>query len=1034
MKPYSWLMRRSVWLSALYVLFILSKVYSLDPSRRISQYGHALWRTQDGLVNATSLITQTTDGYIWTVTRSGLTRFDGVNFVPWTAPRDIPFLLRHFTALLGASDGSLWVGTSHGLGRLKDGHFQSYSKLGERWGISSIIEDHGGHIWVTRYRLPPGEGAICEALDHELCCYGQAEGVPLPYGLGLIEDSEGNFWIGSGHLCRWKPGSACTIYFNKRKVKEDNNTGIVASGPSQTVWAIVDAPGAENGLQRFSDGKWSHYSVPGFDGSAVGEGAILADRDGSLWVGTGKLGLYRIHNGVADHYGPEDGLSGNHVADLYEDHEGNLWVTTEGGVDMLRNTPVIGYSVKEGLSSSDPSTILASRDGSIWIGSEMGVDVLRDGQKVYLPGMPGHMERTYSFFEDHTGMIWMSPGNDLGYWDHGHFQIVKQSNGDSLGGIATGITEDAQHNIWALSPSYLFRIDNRQVRQRIPLPKGFVRYGLLAADLEGGVWISDSANHMFRYWNGQFQTIELNGLVAASAIHAMIADADDPLLVATLDGLFRWDGHSWTTLDARNGLPCTQLVSIVKDTHGSLWVGAQCGYLRIEASDLTKWRRDPSAKVTTKVLDRFDGAYPENKAPVEPFATRAPDGRIWFANGNEIQTFDPDQLFQNPVVPPVHIESVIADDKAYGPSSELHLPARTRNLEIDYTALSLSVPQKVRFRYKLEGRDSSWQNPGTRRQAFYTDLKPRSYRFRVTASNNDGLWNETGAELNFAVAPAFDQTVSFRALCVAVAAGIMWALYWLRLKQATTRLQQRLAARLEERERIARELHDTFFQGIQGLLLRFHTTTSQLPKDEPARQIFEETLTQSDQVMLEGRELVLDLRATVSELTDLPTSFADFGKGMRKGGSCEFEVVVNGTSRPLHPVVFEELFKIGKEALGNAFRHSDAHSIEVELNYERSELRVRIRDDGVGIDSTILRQGYRDGHFGLPGMRERAQKIGAHLDVWSRTGAGTEVEVRIAAEVAYLSEPNGSWVRKLRRLWPRTKQENGPHKKGHGPN
>jgi signal transduction histidine kinase len=212
--------------------------------------------------------------------------------------------------------------------------------------------------------------------------------------------------------------------------------------------------------------------------------------------------------------------------------------------------------------------------------------------------------------------------------------------------------------------------------------------------------------------------------------------------------------------------------------------------------------------------------------------------------------------------------------------------------------------------------------------------------------------------------------------------------------------------------------------------LRFHTATSQLRKDEPARPIFEETLKQSDQVMFEGRELVLDLRATVSEPTDLPTAFADFGEEMRRGGSCSFRVVANGSIRPLHPVVFEELFKIGKEALSNAFRHSGADSIEAELNYQRSELRVRIRDDGSGIDSIILQQGHREGHFGLPGMRERARKLGAHLDVWSRPGAGTEVELRIAGGLAYVSESQGSRLWTLRRLWHRTKQQGGPHENG----
>jgi signal transduction histidine kinase len=244
-------------------------------------------------------------------------------------------------------------------------------------------------------------------------------------------------------------------------------------------------------------------------------------------------------------------------------------------------------------------------------------------------------------------------------------------------------------------------------------------------------------------------------------------------------------------------------------------------------------------------------------------------------------------------------------------------------------------------------------------------------------------------------------------------------------------VELRLEERVHERTRIAQDLHDTFFQGIQGLLLRFHTATSQLHKDEPARRFFEETLRQSDRVMLEGRELVLDLRATGSERTDLPTAFAELGEGMRKGSSHEFRVVVNGALRPLDSVVFEELFKIGKEALSNAFRHSGADSIEAELNYSRSELRIRIRDDGAGIDPIILQQGRREGHFGLPGMRERAQKVGAHLDVWSRAGAGTEIELRIAAGLAYFSEPRRSSLWKLRRLWPGCRQEAGSDEKGH---
>src|SRR5262249_12574233 len=325
----------------------------------------------------------------------------------------------------------------------------------------------------------------------------------------------------------------------------------------------------------------------------------------------------------------------------------------------------------------------------------------------------------------------------------------------------------------------------------------------------------------------------------------------------------------------------------------------------------------------------------------------------------------------------------------------LVLPPRTTDLQISYTALSLSVPEKVRFRYRLEGVDKDWQDAGTRREAFYTRLGFGQYHFQVIAANNDGVWNDTGARLDFQIGPTWYQTNWFRIACVGVFLALMWGLYQLRFRQLRRQFNVRLEACVTERTRIAQDLHDTFFQGIQGLLLRFHTATSQLRKDDPARQIFEETLKQSDQVMLEGRELVLDLRATVSEQNDLPAALAEFGEGMRKASSCEFKVVVNGGVRPLDPEVFEEVFKIGKEALGNAFRHSGAHSIEAELNYERSGLQLRIRDDGAGIDSVILQEGRRGGHFGLPGMRERAKKIGARLDVWSRPGAGTEVELRI---------------------------------------
>jgi signal transduction histidine kinase/ligand-binding sensor domain-containing protein len=1004
-------MRRSIWFCAIYLSLPLSSIYGLDPSRHISQYGHAVWHVQDGLVAATSPITQTTDGYVWIVTANGLARFDGVNFFPWTPPRDILDFRRRFTNLLGASDGSLWMGTPSGLGRLKDGHFRSYSKPDDRWGTSSIIEDHAGGIWVTRYRVPPEEGTICQALDEGLHCYGPADGVSVPYGLGLAEDTQGNFWIGSQYLCRWKPGSICVDYLrNGPNDAEINAIAVASSGPSPIVWAGVIGFGRKGGVQRFSAGKWSPYPIAGPDGVAVESEAMLFDHDGSLWLGTEKEGLYRIHDDMVEHFGPADGLSGHQVAAIYEDHEKNLWVTTDGGMDMFRNSPVTSYSFKEGLSSSYPSTILASRDGSIWIGNHDGIEVLRDSRKQNLPDWRGGNE-THSLYEDHNGTIWFSSGNDLVYWDHKHVHVLKLPNLASTE-IVTGITEDAQLRLWVLSSTALFRFDQRQVEQRIELPKDFVHWGHLVPDLQGGIWISDNAHHMFHYSNGQFQTTDLKDTGGANAtIVDMIADPDDPLLVATLSGLFRWDGRRWTVLDVRNGLPCAQFISIVKDAHGSLWLGASCGLLKIDTSELARWRRDADVKVAVKAFDRLDGAYPGQKDIGQPYATRAPDGRIWFANGFEVETFDPEHLFQNSVLPPVHVQTVIADNKTYDPSSAVALPARTRNLEVDYTALSFSVPQKVKFRYRLEGRDVSWQDAGTRRQAFYTDLEPGPYRFHVIACNNSGVWNETGASLDFSIAPAYYQTNWFRALCVAAALSLMLFAYRLRVRQAVDHIQAGFQQRIDERTRIARDLHDTLLQSFQASLIHMQRARNHFSRNpEEAIRTLDNAIGSAEQAIVEGRDAIQDLRPTVTSQHDLEHLLTVAGQELAKAQNTDrtppaSRVTVEGTRRILSPLLQDEVYRIGHEALRNAFRYAQASCIEVEIQYDDRRFRMRIRDNGKGIDQKILEGGAKAGHWGLPGARERAARIGGRLDLRSESGAGTEVELTVPASRAYARPP-----------------------------
>jgi hypothetical protein len=474
------------------------------------------------------------------------------------------------------------------------------------------------------------------------------------------------------------------------------------------------------------------------------------------------------------------------------------------------------------------------------------------------------------------------------------------------------------------------------------------------------------------------------------------------------------DGRS-VTLGTENGLPCRRIYSLLRDAKQTAWLYSECGLVSISDSELRRWWLHPDAKVQVQILDALDGAQPMNP-DFEPSASMSPDGTLWFANSAVVQEIDPRHLPTNASVPPVHIEEVVADSKEYPIQKELGLPALTRDIEIDYTALSFVIPQRVRFRYKLDGWENDWQDADTRRQAFYTHLQPGSYRFHVIASNDDGVWNEVGDALTFVIAPAYYQTRWFEFLCAGVLVGILWLLYLYRIKRATAQIQERLGARMEERERIARELHDTLLQGFQGLMLRLQAVMNTLPAEEPTHQMIESVLDRADQVLLEGRQSVRDLREEGAGGNELSGALVRCGEELAEGKASLFSLSVVGTPQSLRSIAFNEVYRIGREALINAFQHSHATKIELELTYADAQLCLRIRDDGAGIDPDILGAG-RPGHWGLSGMRERAQKIGAHLNIWSKPGAGTEIELTIPSKVAYLQYGKQSlWRRMKRRL------------------
>ena len=947
-------------------------------------------------------VTQTTDGYLWIGTYAGLVRFDGVRFVPWTSPDGKQLPDYRIYSVLGAKDGSLWIGTANGLSRWKNGELTNFSEPAGR--INGIVEDRDGNVWIARSMIPgggPGGGALCRVTDERPHCYGAAEGIPLTVGMRLVIDSSGALWIGGPTgLWSWKSGSV-SAFFQRKLNQQGMLVGVIALGAQVNgdIWSSVEQPGGGLQLQHFSGGVWHTYPLSGASAKDQAVTAIFEDCDGVLWIGTARHGIYRIFHDEVDHFASADGLSSDAVANFFQDREGTLWVATSKGLDSLRDLPIATYSIREGLTADSVSTVLASHDGSLWIGNSGAIDVLKNNKLTAIrtdQGLPGRDVTT--MFEDHLSRLWAGVDSGLYVSVQGAFRSVVRPDGSRLG-VIYAITEDTEGNVWIRAKHSLFRIRDLRVEQEVDLSQVAESFAL-AADTKDGIWLGFVNGDLARYRQGQLEMIPADRSLSTAKIRKLIPDPDGSVWSVTEKGLVWWRAGHRAILTTRNGLPCNELYTLVIDDENNFWLFSRCGIIAITNDEMQAWLKQASKIVKVKTFDVFDGAQP-GLTPLQPQSTRSADGRIWFANDSVLQMLEPKRLHENVLPPSVLLDGIVADGKTYQAQDRTNLPALIKNLEIDYTAPSFVAPQKVLFRYKLEGHDRDWQDPQTRRQAFYSDLSPGKYKFRVIACNNDGVWNESGAAVGFTVLPAFYQTSSFIVVCVAALLGVAWFLYLLRMRQVVARVRERMQERLGERERIARDLHDTLLQSVQGLILRFHAVAKQISEHEQARKAMEQALDRADEVMVEGRDRVRNLRGISDSAGDLAEALRSLGEQLASEGATAFRVVVEGKPGKLHPIIREEAFSIGREALVNAFRHAQSQQIEVEISYEPRQLRLRIRDDGCGIDADILEAGGRQDHWGLQGMRERARKISAQLEIWSRAGTGTEIELRVPASTAH---------------------------------
>jgi signal transduction histidine kinase/ligand-binding sensor domain-containing protein len=981
--------------------------WAVDPDTRISQYAHFAWRVQDGFfTDSPRHIVQTPDGYLWLATSLELLRFDGVRFVPWSSEHE-RLLTSGISDLLAAGDGSLWISTLAGLSRWKDQTLSSYSA--EPSG--RLLEDRNGTIWFDRGLA--STGSLCQVVGSATRCQALADtarAVGIPGH--LIEDRQGNIWIGSSRgLVRWTHGSQTVYQASGLKSAFDDGVTGLAAAPDGTIWVGIAKRGEGLGLQQLVQERWQTVKTPELDGATLIVSDLHVDREGALWIGTDDHGIYRLYRNHVDHFDSTQGLSGDFVTGFLDDREGNLWVTTTQGVDRFSDTAVVAFSTTEGLCSTEADSVIAGRDGSIWVGGDRALSTLRDGRVTCLrtgEGLPG--SQVTSMLEDHAGRMWVGLDNMLWVNEHGHFRRITKPDGSPIG-FVTGIAEDADHNMWVVAnrpPRTLMRVQGLEVQDAY---SGALMPRRVEVDPTGGLWLGLMNGDLAHYRNGELKDYKFAHDNSAT-LRQLLPDRDGSVLAATTYGLMGWQNGRQLLLTEKNGLPCNQVNTMTFDEQGNLWLFMSCGLSKLTSADLQLWRRDPDRRVSLRTLGVFDGV----RTGAAPFlaAARSPDGRLWFANGLMLEMTDPAHARRNTVLPPVHIEGIVADGRRYPPTGVVRLPPLTRDLEIDYVGLSFVTPQRVLFRYRLEGRDPTWREPGTRRQAFYNDLRPGTYRFHVIASNNDGLWNEEGAALDLIVSPAWYQTTTFLVLSALAGVLAVWALFRLRVRQLAHTLNARFDARLAERTRMARDLHDTLLQTLQGSKMVAQDALSRPEDAAGMRHAMEQLSNWLGQASAEGRAAVNSLRTSTTQRNDLAEAFRRAIQDCGRQGAIQASLSVTGEPREVHPVVRDEVYRIGYEAIRNACTHSAGSRLEVGLTYAR-DLSVRVADNGVGIDPSIVADG-KPGHFGLQGIRERAARIGAKLNIMSSADSGTEMVLTVPGRFIF-RKPAVTLVDRLRNLF-----------------
>jgi signal transduction histidine kinase/ligand-binding sensor domain-containing protein len=996
-------------------LLLGSPAWSLESDFTLQQLNHKGWTPANGAPSDVVALAQTPDGTLWVGSEMGLFRFDGLSFVRYAGPPSQPFESNNVSSLATSPDGALWIGFRFGdVGVLKDGRFTHYGKADglPDGSVKSIVWDHEGDTWVA------ARGGLARLRGTRW------ERVPIdtndlsPYG--ALVDRSGTLWVlAPDRVLARAPGASQFRRIATRTYAPNGPLMALALAPDGAVWTS-DAGGLTRMDPPASPRPSGNRVFPN-----VAEGPLLFDREGNLWMGNEMVWRVSRSAQLADPrnlgvtqpeaFGKSDGLTSPRVNCLFEDREGNIWAGTNLGLDRFSDSKVVRLDLPPTRKVADPArgpAIVPGDAGVIWVAQPMKFPAglllqVRNGKVVAQQPAPDFS----SAYRDPDGIAWFGGPTVLAHIEGA--RLVTQALPDQAwGSDVQAIVRDHSGAMWiAVIRKGVFRLFDGQ----------WLAYGGLQAlpretpivesdDQRGALWFGYTHNRVARVEGTVVRVFGVADGLKVGNVTAIAARRAHVWIGGEL-GLARLDGSHFVSVQGASDNSLTGITGIVENEAGDLWLHGNKGVLHVSPEEVEQAIRDTGHRVRYEAFDYLDG-LPGTAVQLRPLpsAVETPDGALWFVTTNGLASIVSTRIHRNTLPPPVTIWSVTAGERRYPvTSATLRLPVHTSKLQIEYTAGSLTIPEQVRFRYKLDGADNEWQDAGGRREVFYTNLAPGEYSFHVSASNNDGVWNPVGASLNFTISPAFYQTTWFRALCGLVCLILLWRLYDFRVAQIRAKVRGRLEERLAERERIARDLHDTLLQGVEGLVLRFQAVANRISRREPVCELLESALQRADQVLEEGRHRVLNLREGAADVGELTQALAATGEQLALMYPVDFRGSVEGTPRDLHPIVREELLFIGREALSNAFRHAGASMIEAEVSYGERALKMRVRDDGRGIDAEVLKNG-RSGHWGLPGMHERARNMRARLEIWSRPGAGTEIELSLQAELAYRKgRPSARW-------------------------